>query len=370
MKNSFVYLLIAVLILSVSCGGDDKAKLEKLKAEYEKVGGQIQDLENKLGEDTTLMKTGGILVSTLKAVKDTFKTYIEIQGQVDGEENVMATSKAMGVVTQIYVKEGDQVHKGQILAQLDASVLEQTMKELKMSYEFMNDIYERQKSLWDQKIGSEVQYLSAKNNKESLELKIKTLNEQLDMYQITSPINGSVEEIPIKVGQNMAPGLVAFRVVNFSRVKVVADISEVYSGTIRKGDKVLIHFSTENIDYVGTLSFASRYINTINRTFRVETYINPKLLEFRANMIAVLKILNYSNPSVFSIPSNIILMDRDEPYIYKAVKNGKSFIVEKSLIKTGRTYNGRIEVLSGIEDGDIILTSNLYSVQPGEAINL
>lgn len=368
MKTIANLLLISVLLIAVSCG-DEKAKLEKMKADYEKMGNDIRALEaGMLGQDT--MTVSGLNVTTLTLKKDTFKTFVEIQGSVDGEENVMATSQTLGVVTQIYVHQGDAVRKGQILAQLDASVLEQTMKELNTSYEFIKDLYERQKSLWEQKIGSEVQYLSAKNNKESLELRIKTLNEQLDMYKITSPIDGTVEDLSVKIGQNMAPGIPAFRIVNFSRVKVVADVSEAYSGTIKKGDEVVLHFITDNIDYKGKLSFASRFINPVNRTFRIETYIDPKLLEFRANMIAVVKIQNYMNPAAFSVPVNIVLKDREEPYVYVAEKKGNTFQAAKRQVRTGRAYNGKVEITDGLKDGDIVVTSGLFNMKPGDVIAL
>jgi len=368
MKKLANLILIAVVITVVSCG-DDKSKLEKMKAEYEKMGNDIRALEAGMtGQDT--MTVSGLNVSTLTMKKDTFKTFVEIQGSVDGEENVMATPKTLGVITQIYVQQGEQVRKGQVLAQIDASVLEQTLKEVSTSYEFIKDLYERQKSLWDQKIGSEVQYLSAKNNKESLELKIKTLNEQLDMYKITSPIDGSVEDLSIKVGQSVAPGMPAFRIVNFSRVKIVADVSEAYSGTIKKGDEVLLHFITDNIDYKSNLSFASRFINPVNRTFRIETYVDPKLLEFRANMIAVVKIRNYINNTAISVPVNVVLKDKDEPYLYVAEKSGNKYNAVKRQVKTGRSYNGKIEIVSGLSDGDIVVTSSLYSMKEGDVIAL
>jgi len=368
MKKLVNLLMIAAIIITVSCG-DDTAKLEKMKTEYEKLGNDIRALEATLsGQDT--LTVSGRNVTTLTAKRDTFKTFVEIQGSVDGEENVVATPKTLGVVTHIYIKQGDLVRKGQILAQLDASVLEQTMKEVTTSYEFINDLYERQKSLWDQKIGSEVQYLSAKNNKESLELKIKTLNEQLELYKVTSPIDGSVEDLAIKVGQSVAPGVPAFRVVNFSRVKIVADVSEAYSGTIRKGDAVILHFMTDNIDFRGTIAFASRFINPVNRTFRIESYIDPKLLEFRANMIALVRIQNYINPQAYAVPVNVVLKDRDEPYIYVAVKSGNNFQAVKKQVKTGRTYNGKIEIAEGLSEGDVVITSGLYSMKAGDVIAL
>jgi RND family efflux transporter MFP subunit len=353
----------------VSCKSDKQAKLQQLKQEYEKTGENIKSLEKELNiKDTTSLNSQKVQYLVVKP--DTFCTSIEVQGNIDGEENVVATSKTVGVVTQVFVKEGDSVKKGQILAQMDAGVIEQTLKELQTSYDFLNDLYVKQKKLWDQKIGSEVQFLSAKNNKDGLEMRIKTMKEQLDMYKIASPIDGTIEEVDVKVGQSLAPGLTVFRIVNFSKVKVVADISESYSGTIRKGDKVIIHFPNDNIDLNSTISFSSRYINPANRYFRVESYINSHPIEFRANMVATLNIINYTNPKAIIMPVNIVLEDKNEPYVFIAKEENGVFHVEKTTVKTGKNFNARVEILSGLKPGDKVISSNLFNLRNGDVVNL
>jgi len=369
MKNTF-FLSVLIFLLITSCSQDKNARLEKLKAKQSQLSATIQELESELGTASVNESLNAVRVSIIEAKIDTFINFIDIQGSIDGEENVIATSKTLGVVTNIFVKEGDYVKKGQILAQMDAGVLEQTLNEMKMSYDFISDLYERQKSLWQQNIGSEMQYLSAKNNKEGMDMRIKAMKEQLEMYKIVSPIDGSIEEISLRLGQNVAPGMIAFRVVNFSKVKVVAEVSEAYSGTIKKGDRVLINLINENIEYEGKINFASRYINPINRTFRIETYIDPSLVEYRANMITRIRVMDYVNPSAFTLPAHLILSDRDKPYVLLAVKNGNAWDVKRQEIKTGRTYNGLTEILSGLDEGNKIISSNLFSLNNGDRVIL
>ena len=222
-----------------------------------------------------------------------FNHYLEVQGKIDGDDNVAVSPRNMGVVTKIYVSNGDHVNKDQLLAQLDDEVLVKSQKELQSSLNFATDMYEKQKNLWDKKIGSEVQYLTAKNNKESLENKMVTLKDQIDMMRIKSPIEGNVEDVPIKIGQSVAPGMPAFRVINFSHVKVVAEVAEGYSAKIRTGDDVIIYFPDLEKEIKAKITFSSKYINPINRTFIVEVRLNPNEIEARANLIAVIRINDY-----------------------------------------------------------------------------
>ena len=362
--------MFAVLAVT-ACSGDKKAKLEKMKADYEKLGSDIKALETEMKkEGVGADSIEGKKSSFLELKKETFNHYIEVQGRIDGEENVVATSQVPGMVSKVYVKEGDHVTKGQVLAELDASVLNQTLKELNSSLEFIADLYEKQKALWDQKIGSEVQYLSAKNNKESLENKIKTLKEQLDMYKIVAPINGTIEDAPVKIGQSMAPGLVAYRIINFSRVKVISDVSESYATRIKKGDEVKVSFPDDNKEIDSKIDFTSKYINPVNRTFSIETYLKPGEVEYRANMIAVLNILDYQNKEAIIIPANLIQKDSKEQYVWVAEKSGSKYIAKKKVIKQGDSYNGLCEILSGLNAGDRVLTTNLFDLLENQTVEL
>ncbi|MGQ9846372.1 MAG: efflux RND transporter periplasmic adaptor subunit [Bacteroidales bacterium] len=364
-----LFIIPIVLFIVYACNSDKKAKLEKLKLDYQKLGEEIKSLEKELNVKDTVM-TNVLPAQYKEMVPDTFKTYVEVQGSIDGEDNIIVTSKTVGVISKVLVKEGEAVHKGQLLAQLDAGALEQTLKEMQTSYEFLSDLFDKQKRLWEQKIGSEVQYLTAKNNKESMEIRIKSLREQLDMYNITSPIDGTVEEVAIKVGQNMAPGLIAFRIVNFAKVKVVAEVSDAYAASIKKGNDVEVYFPNEQITIKGKLDFASKFINPTNRNFKVETYISNKNIEFRANMVVLLRIINYSNPHAYILPVNVVLNENGKNYVWVAKPKGNQFEAQKVEVKTGKTYNANVEILEGLNTGDKVLTSNIFNLRNGDIVKL
>ena len=212
----------------------------------------------------------------------------------------------MGVVKTIYVKAGQTVKKDQVLADINADVLYQSLAEVQQQLQFATDLFNKQKSLWDKRIGSEIQFLTAKNNKESMEKRERTLKDQIDMYKIKSPINGTVEDLPLKIGQNIAPGFTAVRVINFSTIKAIAEVAETYSSKVKLNDDVLIYFPDLNKEIPSKLSFASKFINNVNRTFVVESRFSPNGDNISANMIAVVKINDYSNQAAIVIPINII----------------------------------------------------------------
>jgi membrane fusion protein, multidrug efflux system len=368
MKKPYFILGLAFFVLA--CGNVDKnAQLEKLKKEHDKIALQIAELEKELhpgGYNTVT----NVSVSTLS--KAPFEHFIEVQGRIDGNENIAVSPRSPGVVTKIFVKEGDHVRKGQLLAELDADVAKQNLKDLQTQLAFTSDMFERQKALWDQKIGSEAQYLDMKNKKESVENKIAALKEQINMSNITSPIDGTVEDIPIKVGQmasasNPQP---AFRIINFTRAKAVADVGEAYSAKINTGDQVKIFLPDYNEELQERVTFASKFINPTNRTFNVEIELPSNDRVFRANMIAVIRIKDYSNPSTISIPQNYIQSSKDEGlYAFIAKEENGKKIAKKIFIKAGVTYNGLTEITDGLNDGDKIITAGYKDLYDGQVID-
>ncbi len=363
-----IIVVFVLLILAAACSRPDKkAQLDNLKKEHDKIAGQIMQLEKELNP-------GGMVAATLVAIqpvsKQVFEHYIEVQGHVDGNENIGVSPRAPGVVTKIYVKEGDVVRKGQILADLDSEVLKQTLNEMNDQLVFVTDLYEKQKALWDQKIGSEIQYLTAKNNKESLQNKISTIKDQIKMASITAPIDGTVEEIPIKVGQMAAAGFPAFRVINFSKPKAVADVGEAYSSKIKTGDQVKIFLPDAKSEQEQHVTFSSKYINPTNRTFSVEIALNPGAMVYRANMIAIIRIKDYSNPSAIAIPQNYIQASGSEgSYVFIAREETGKKVARKVFIKSGIDYNGLSEITEGLQAGDKIITAGYKDLYDGQLIN-
>lgn len=368
-------ILAAMMLVAAACGTkapDKKAQLAALKKQREELNARISSLEGELKNDTTSggedQKFTNVVVTPAETA--VFNHFLEVQGKVDGEDNIAVSAQTPGVITAVYVKEGDAVAKGQVLAQLDNSVLKQQLENLKTQLSFATNLYNKQKALWDKQIGSEVQYLTAKNNKESLEANLGALNDQLEMTKIKSPINGTVEEVNLRVGQMASPGLPAVRVVNFSTVKVVAEIAETYAPRIKPGDKVIVYFPDFNADLETKIHFTSKYINPVNRTFLTEVRLGPSKVQYRANMLAVVKINDYTNPSAFVLPVSLIKESSSGKFVYVAAEDKGKLIAKRQLVQVGNTYNGLAEITGGIKNGDQVITTGYNNLVEGQLIKI
>ncbi len=361
---------LIIIMTVVSCSSNKQDQLNALKGKHDKITEQISILEREIAAGDTNRVIEGI--STKIAVKELksegFNHFIEVQGRLDGEENLGISAKVPGTVEAIYVRMGDKVSTGKVLAKLDDAVLQQSLKQMTDNLVFVSDIYEKQKNLWEQKIGSEIQYLSAKNSKESLENSIKTLQDQINMMRIVSPINGTVEEVAIKIGQSVGPGFPIFRVVNFGSMKVVADIAESYSSKINVGDEVIVQFPDLQKEIKAKISSASKYIGAQNRTFQIEVLMKPEFNNFKANMIAILKINDYRAENAISLPVNLLQNDKNGSFVFVAEKGNPSYIARKYPVKTGQTYNGMVEITEGLKAGDLLVSAGQLDLQDGESI--
>ncbi|MBI4930974.1 MAG: efflux RND transporter periplasmic adaptor subunit [Bacteroidetes bacterium] len=369
MKKIFFTVLIFSLV--AACSSDKKAKLEKLKEKQAELKAEISKLESDIASEGGIVETGKVKEVGVTAVTpEVFKHFIEVQGRVDGDENITVSSKMPGVVSKIYVKEGDEVSEGQLLAELDNSVLIQSMEEVKTALDFSTNLYNKQKSLWEQKIGTEVQYLSAKNNKESLEKKLATLNEQLDMSKLKSPISGAVDAIDIKIGQSLMPGMPSIRVVNFNNLKVKAEVAETYASKVKKGNDALIFFPDLNKEISSRISYSAKVINNTTRTFTAEATLSTDKQEYHPNMIVVLKIIDYQKDSAIVIPVNLIQRTESAQFVYVAINQGGKNIAQKKEIKTGQICNGKAEIISGLSAKDKLITAAYFDVTDGMIIKM
>ena len=369
MNKSIIFILL--LAMAVACKPTDKkAELEKLKKQHDELAVKIKALETELQLSDTIKVSKVTAVAITEAKPAEFNHYLEVQGKVDGEDNIAVSAQMAGSITAVYVKEGDKVRRGQILAQIDNSILQQQISSTKQQLDFATNLYNKQKALWDKQIGSEVQYLTAKNNKENLEKALSTLDEQVEMTRIKSPINGSVEEVNLKVGQMASPGQPAVRVVNFSNVKVLAEIAEAYAPKVSVGDKVIVYFPDFNIEIPSQIRFTSKYINPVNRTFQSEVRLGPSKVEYRANMMAVVKINDYRNPSAFAVPITLIRDSQSGKFIYVAKEENGTLVARRLPVTVGSTYNGLAEITSGIAAGDKIITTGFNSLLDGELIQV
>jgi membrane fusion protein (multidrug efflux system) len=373
MKNQKTYTMktyitiTAFALLLAACGAPDKkAELEKLKKQRSELDTKIAALQGEIAKTDTSAGPNEKLAEVIATplAPQIFKTYIEVQGKIDADESVSLSSEMPGTVTKVNVKVGEEVTKGQVLAETDSRALEQSISDLQTNADLVNQMYEKQKALWDQKIGSEVQYLQAKTQKESMEKKMSGLREQIRMSKVISPINGTVDGVNIKIGQAIMPGMPAISVINFSNLKVKADVAESYAARIKNNNEVKVIFPDTKDTITTKVHYASRGINALTRTFSVEVLLeNGK--EYHPNMVARLKINDYQSPKpVIVIPVKYIQRGTDESYVM-VDENGKAV---KKVIKTGKEYNGNAEVIEGLKEGDMLITAGYDLVNEGEKV--
>ncbi|HRG09274.1 MAG TPA: efflux RND transporter periplasmic adaptor subunit, partial [Cyclobacteriaceae bacterium] len=342
MKSRYTSLLIASALTSVvliGCGEEDKAtKLAGLKKQQSELTKQITELEKELaGTTKTEVKTKEVAALVVKT--QPFDHYVKTQGLVEAEDNIMVSAKGMGVITQVFVKEGEAVTKGQTLAQIDNSLIARNVEGMKAQLELAVSVYERQKNLWDKKIGTEVQFLQAKTNKESLEKQLAAVQEQLDQTRIKSPINGVIDQVNVKVGENISPGMPAARVINNSNLKIVANVSEAYITQVKKGDKVKITIPDLKKEVQAKVSFAGRNIDPLSRTFVLEAEL-PSSAEFRPNMTALIKIVYASYPSVIAVPVNTVQNIKGEKVVFVAEASGDQTVARRKVVTVDGVFDG------------------------------
>ncbi len=367
------HLLIPVLVLLIAAcskpeGGNKKAQLDSLKKEYTALTEKIKVLEAEIALTDTTNTEKIIPVAVTEAKAQSFVHYLDIQGKVDADENITISPKMPGTITKVNVEAGDDVKVGQILGETDNAALLKGMEELKTGLAFATEVFNKQKKLWDQKIGSEIQYLQAKNTKEGLEQKMATLKEQVEMTYLKSPINGTVDEVYFKLGSTVSPGYPAVRVVNTSSLKAKAEVAEGFASKVKKGNDVEIHFPDLAKNVSSKLSFVGKAINANTRTFTVEADL-PSQDEFHPNMVAVLKVVDFKTDSALVIPINLIQNSEEGSYIMIAANDNGKTVAKKTIITVGHTYRGQAEVLSGISAGDKVITTGFQGLNNGELIS-
>jgi membrane fusion protein (multidrug efflux system) len=371
MKSRYTSLLIASALTSVmliGCGEEDKAaKLAGLKKQQSELTKQITELEKELaGTTKTEVKTKEVAALAVKT--QTFDHYVKTQGLVEAEDNIMVSAKGMGVITQVFVKEGEAVAKGQTLAQIDNSLITRNVEGMKAQLELAVSVYERQKNLWDKKIGTEVQFLQAKTNKESLEKQLAAVQEQLDQTRIKSPISGVIDQVNVKVGENISPGMPAARVINNSNLKIVANVSEAYITQIKKGDKVKITIPDLKKEVQAKVSFAGRNIDPLSRTFVLEAEL-PSSAELRPNMTALIKIVYASYPSVIAVPVNTVQNIKGEKVVFVAEASGDQTVARRKVVTVDGVFDGLAQV-QGLAAGERVITAGFQGLTEGQYLKV
>jgi len=378
MKNINILFSTIILFAIAACGnGGDleskKAELENLKAQQIELVAKITALEEEIAKsgDTTKtnVDTRAKLVAITPVSKQNFVHAIEVQGKVDGDENISYTSKVPGSVMRINVKAGQRVSVGQVLVELDSKAQKAQLESMKKQFELVNTLYEKRKALWDHKVGREIEFLQAKSNKDSLEKQIVSMKEALDLYTIKADFAGEVDLVSIKVGQMVAPGVPCVTVVNPDALKVKADISESNLSKLKTGNRAEIFFNDLNKSTTATVSHVSRTIDPMTRTFKVEIKL-PNDADLHPNMVTTLKIFDYEKSSAIVVPVNSIQQIDGEQVVFVALKEGNRLLAKKVSVQVGQSYNGMAEILSGLNESDQLISTGFQDLVDGQTLKL
>ena len=384
-------IFISASITLAACGAKQqdslagkKTELEKLQKQQIETADKIKQLQTDIAKlDTSATKNDiAKLVSTTALTTQNFTHYIDLQGRIDADNISYVTPRlGGGQVKELLVKKGDFVKKGQLLVKLDNAVIKksytaakQSLETIKTQLNFAKDIYNRQNNLWKQGIGTEVQLLTAKNNVETLttQLKasddnLKTMQEQVDATNVYSDVNGIADEVNVKVGE-FFNGQGQIKIVNTQTLKAVVDVPENYSDRVNKNSKLIIVLPDINKTYNNiSVSFLSKTINALSRSFTLEGRL-PYDGIIRPNQVAQVKIEDYAAKNTITVPVNTVGTDEKGKFVYTAIKEGNKLLARKKQITVGELYNDLIEVKTGLNAGDQLITDGYQNLYDGQAL--
>lgn len=380
-----MYWLLLVGFIAASCGNakkdnaallnDKKAELQELKTEQKELNDKITVLETEIAKlDTSSVSTGKPKLVAIETVgPNAFTHYVDLQGKIDAENvGYVAPRGQGGQIRALYVKQGQQVSKGQLLMKLDDALVRTQLDQLNSQLAFQEDLYKRQQNLWKEGIGTEVQLTSARQNVTNLQKQIAAVKEQLSLSNVYAPISGVAEEVNVKVGEFFSPQSAAMpgagiRIVNTGSLKVVADVPENYLGKIGVGSTIRVQLPNNNRVIDTKVKVAGKLIDPKTRAFYIEAPI-PTDPDFRPNQVAIVKIQDYANTNAITIPLSTLQNDESGKYVMVAVKEGDKLIARKRKVVIGELYGDRLEVKSGLQPGDQLVSEGFQSLYEGQLL--
>ncbi|MBM6501014.1 efflux RND transporter periplasmic adaptor subunit [Flavobacterium macrobrachii] len=375
-----IILLSVLSLMLFACGkGEKEQSIDSLissknvKALQEKkvaLQAEIATIEEALA--TLDVKVDEALVG-VTTVKDTvFNHYLEVQGNVDTKENIVIQPEYSGTLTSLTVKAGQRVSKGQILGRVDDAGMSQQLASAENQYQLAKTTYERQKNLWDKKIGSEIQYLQAQTQMVSAQKAVSQIKAQLSKTVIRAPFSGTIDEVFVEKGEVVAPSAQGLmRIVNLGNMYVSTTIPESYIGKLKIGDQVDVFLTSLGKTYKGKVRQVGSFINPNNRSFGIEVSVpNPENL-LRPNQVAKLKIIDYVSKDAIVVPTGVIQEDANHDQFVFVVdgSNGKTGKAKKVLVKTGKSSDNVTEILSGLSVNDVIVTDGVNNISEGMKLN-
>lgn len=379
-------LLTGIIGLVVACGNNEEKSVEdviatqdlsEIRAKKAELSTQQSELSKKIDQlDEEIKKLDKnrnfalVSIDTLNQQK--FRHYAEVQGNVATDENILIYPEYSGILTSVKVNEGERVSKGQVLATIDDGGLRNQLAQLEAQARLAKTTYERQQRLWEQNIGSEIQYLESKTNYEALESSVNQLKSQLAKTVVRAPFSGVIDDVISEQGEVVNPGQnQLFRLISLDKMYVEADVPENYLSKIRKGTDVKVQISSVGKEFEGKVSQVGNNINPNNRTFRIEVAVPNEEGMIKPNQIATIKLNDYTSETAMVIPENSIqknAMGESLVYLYEPNSNSSTGTAKKAVVEVGYTYNDSIEVVNGLNGGDILITEGSKNLREGQEV--
>lgn len=389
MKNTIkLFSILLAASYLVACGGGETASLDEVLASKDleqlntkraevaeskkEIEEQLELIDAVIAELDTNKKLPLVTLDTLQS--ENFDHYVEVQGDVMTDQNIMIYPEFAGILKKIHVKMGDKVSEGQLLATIDDGGLREQLQAAEYQAELAKTTFERQERLWKKDIGSEIQYLNAKTSAQSSQKTVEQLKEQLKKAQVKAPFSGIVDDVIADEGQLLAPGQSSIiRIVNLSKMYVKSDVPESYLATVSKGKKVNVHFPVLDTVFKANVSEVSNYINPDNRTFKIEVDLPSAGGIVKPNLMAKVEINDYNSENAILVPQSLISENSvGSQYLYKAEmnKDGKTAIARKVFIKTGLRQGDMIEVIEGLASNDIVIKEGARTVKDKQEVEI
>ncbi len=377
--KTFNYIVLATLIATLAaCQQNEsleakkevlntkKKELMALKEDITKLEREISSLDPEFGKQNRK----ATLITTLPVSQSKFEHYVELSGSVKSLKNVTVSAENAGNINSISVKEGSEVNKGQLLLSMDTELYQRSLEQLETEYALAKTMFEKQENLWKQNIGTEVQYLQAKNRKEGLENQLANIKTQISKSQVRAPFAGTIEEVLVKEGEMATMGKPLVRLVNHQGMYVKADLSEAYIGKFKKGDKLIISFPSVGQDIESIISSVGQVIDENNRTFSIEASLPETTFKIKPNLIAVLKIKDFEVTDAVVVPSKLIQKDNTGEFVFIATGDSTESVAKKIQVSRGVTYKNRTMITEGLQGNELLVNEGFRDVTDGSKVKV
>jgi len=376
MKTKLLWMVLASLVILSSCennsGADQlQADLDKKKAELSALKIEVRELQQKVDDLDSNNVQKGIAVNVEELKFQKFEHYFSANGSFEPVDYAYISPQTSGQITKIAVKEGSEVKKGDLLAKLNTDVIENSIREVKTALNLSTTIFKKQEELWNKNIGSEVDYLKAKNDMERMQDQLITLQSQLDLSIITSPINGIVDKIDVNVGELAMPGAPMMHIVNLDEFYLNVEVSESYIPYLNKGDAVQVNLMAYgNLTLNANIYRIANIINPENRSFEVNIKMKNYQNKIRPNMLADAKFKDFESDQAIVVPSLLVKNDFKGEYVFTAVQSEGTTLARKVYVETGKSIANTSMIVSGLNEGDLLITNGYNQVVEGSLLSI